>query len=272
MIKKAIPEEAGKIVELVSIILPTSILVEIGEEVLAENLRNDKQVSYVYEKGGKILGHANVFSDSNVGILGNFAVSPSLRGQGIARRIVQYLQEHCEKLDLTHLAGYTLLQHEYSQRIFDEQYIPVGVSLSGRNPLNPRDRLFNEQMLNAEIALCKPLRKKVTLTVPELSGFETDVRELYEIINVDITTKEGETEIEENLLNYLVVDVRDERAASLIGTAYERNYVFLGLYPSGTDGLNMLGFASEDLVRKLPNKYITNTPDRNEFVKRVLFS
>lgn len=272
MIRPATPKDAGKIVEFVSAILPTSILVTIKEEALAENLKSGRHVSYVYDEGGKILGHANLFSESNLGILGNFAVSPSLRGNGIAGRIVQYLQEHCEKLQLTHIAGYALLQHGYSQRLFDRQYIPVGVALSSENPLNSKDELFSENMLNAEIALCKPLGEKVTLNVPELSGFESDVIELYKNINVGVITKKGNPKIEKSLPNYLVVDIRDKRATSLITAAYEKNYVFLGLYPSSIDGLNMLGFASEDLVRKLSKHFKTNNLERENFVcKRLCY-
>jgi hypothetical protein len=75
-----------------------------------------------------------------------------------------------------------------------------------------------------------------------------------------------------DLEDYVVIDIRDESASSLIRYAYERDYVCLGIFPSGCDSLNMLGFASKKLIKRLPSNYVTSNNERENFVKTILVS
>jgi N-acetylglutamate synthase-like GNAT family acetyltransferase len=269
MIRKAKPEDAEEIIKLVSRILPSSVLVQIDKSTLESNLRNETQVSYVYDAEG-IQAHASLYSESNVSILGNFAVSSSLRHLGIARLLMKLLEDKGKKIDMTHLSAYALLQHEYSQRLFDNSYIPVGVSLSSVRALNYNDSLFDGRMLNGEICLCKPLGKNHEIVVPGLSGFETRIKDLYKSINVRVGVDKKLKQPISPIDDYVVVDIREESASSLIRSAHERNYVCLGIFPSGRDGLNMLGFASKKFVNKLSQNYVTNNNERDEFVRTTL--
>jgi len=269
MIRKAKPEDAEEIIKLVSRILPSSVLVQIDKPTLESNLRNETQVSYIYDAEG-IQAHASLYSESNVGILGNFAVSSSLRHLGIARLLIRHLEDYGKKLGLTHLSAYALLQHEYSQRLFDDSYIPVGVSLSSTNTLNSEDDLFDEEMFNGEICLCKPFGKNQGVVVPDLSGFESKIKDLYKSIQVDVSVNPKPNKSIVPPDDYVVVDIREELAGSLIHNAYEKGYVCLGIFPSGRDDLNMLGFASKKLIQNFSQDYVTNSGERNEFVRTTL--
>ncbi|MHA1797429.1 MAG: GNAT family N-acetyltransferase [Candidatus Helarchaeota archaeon] len=269
MIRKAKPEDAEGIINFVSEILPISILVKIGKSTLESNLRNGTQVSYIYDVKG-IQAHASLYSESNVGILGNFAVSSSFRRLGISKSLMRLLEYDGKRLGLTHLSTYALLQHEFSQRLFDNQYIPIGVSLSSVERLNSYDELFDERMLNGEICLCKPLEENNTIVVPDLSGFERVIKDLYKSINVRVIVDKKPNQPVNHLDDYFVVDIRKELAGSLIHTAYESDYVCLGIFPSGRDGLNMLGFASKHFVKNLCNNYVTSNYERAKFVRTIL--
>ena len=202
--------------------------------------------------------------------MGNFAVSPSLRGLGIAKSLMMLLEKEGERLGLTYLSAYALLQHEYSQRLFDNQYVPVGVSLSSVGTLNSNDHLFDRRMLNGEICLCKPLEKNYRIVVPELSGFDSRIKDLYKSISVDIFVDEKPSRPITRLGDYVVVDIREESAGSLIRSAYERDYVCLGIFPSGREGLNMLGFASKKLINTSSQNYVANNNERDKFVRTTL--
>ena len=92
MIRKAKPDDTEGIIKLVSGILPSSVLAQIDKSTLEINLRNGTQISYVYNDEG-IKAHASLYSESNVGILGNFAVSSSLRGLGIAKSLMMLIEK-----------------------------------------------------------------------------------------------------------------------------------------------------------------------------------
>lgn len=270
MIRKAKPEDAQEIAEFVSEVLPSSILAQIDNGVLEENLSRGTQISYIYDSG-RIKAHASLYSESQIGILGNFAVSPSLRGLGIAKSLMVLLEKEGERLGLTHFSAYALLQHEYSQRLFDNQYVPVGVSLSSVGTLNSNDDLFDRMMLNGEICLCKPLEEDYRIVVPELSGFDSRVKDLYKSICVDVFVDRKPSRSISRIDDYVVVDIREESAGALIRDAYEKDYVCLGIFPSGRDGLNMLGFASKRFLNKLSQNYVTNNNERDEFVRKILW-
>ncbi|MEA3378407.1 MAG: hypothetical protein U9Q69_02085 [Nanoarchaeota archaeon] len=68
-----------------------------------------------------------------------------------------------------------------------------------------------------------------------------------------------------------IVGEFSQLSSALIRGAYEKDYVCLGIFPSGRDGLNMLGFASKRLLNRLSKNYATNNNERDKFVRTTLF-
>lgn len=232
-------------------------------------MNTEKQISYIFSKNDIIKGHSGSYSNSSVAVIGNTVVAEECRNKGVAKNLKKHLFKDIFNKNISHLVAYALLSHDYTQKHYDSSFIPCGLTLSFDDFLSKEDSLYQTNEVNCDIALCKPI-SSAKIVIPDVSFFQEEIINLYHLLNCEVEIKKTPYSNIYSLEDYLVVDLRDETAQNKIIKANKEDYSFLGIYPSANDGLNILGFASKNLMTKLPRNYKTNSLDREKFVKRLL--
>jgi ribosomal protein S18 acetylase RimI-like enzyme len=84
-----------------------------GDAIWAEALQDERYAAWVAEDGGRLAGFVDVFlfpdvgHDRYIGVINNVVVDVRARGQGVGKRLVREVVEHCRRHDAVEVHVWT---------------------------------------------------------------------------------------------------------------------------------------------------------------------
>ncbi len=272
MIRKARPNESNEVLNLIARTFPNSAIVKRGDGELKRDLETGKYVSYIALKSKRIVGHAGVQIINNCGIFGGFIVDQSYRGEGVGRRLFDTRMEDAEQDNsIDRIVSYVSLRQSISQRLYDERFFPLGLSLSV-NPYSVNEGEFKKGRYSLELVLGWNKKGGFKIKTP-YSEFYDQMRRLYSSIggNLEIKTLDEDNEMPIVEEKPVVINIKDCNGEEL-RKLYEKGFTFLGILPSGKDGLDTIGFVSPKKLGeiKVDSIFYISGDERTRFVNQIL--
>lgn len=132
--------------------------IKLGEEVFCTNTIGGRYKSIVCINDGTIIGHAGIHLCNDYNILNALVVDPFYRNQGIGRLLFEARLDYCIKQRVRWVIGYSMLQHQWSQRLYGDSFYPIGLAVGYSDVYASADEVWNMQNSNAEIILCRNIR------------------------------------------------------------------------------------------------------------------
>lgn len=160
MIRKANIDDIDGIFSLLKTTYSNHSLISRGVDDFVQNLQNSKYISFIAVQGGKIAGHAGIYLQEDFSLLNAFCVRKGHRGNGLGKLLFQARLDETAKLRRRYTVGYAMMQHPFSQTLYDDSFFSIGMTFGYRDIFNQGNNSFNCGESNAEIVLCKAQTNK----------------------------------------------------------------------------------------------------------------
>jgi len=273
MIRKAYLDESFQIIDLISKTFPNSALVRRGSKNLEKDIGAGKYLSYVFIKNGHLIGHGGVQILEDCGILGGFVVDRNYRGKGIGKELFQKrLIDLEENRVIDRVVSYVSLRQPISNDLYDSRFIPLGLSLS-INPYSNTESNLNIGKYSLELVLGWNKKNSFKLQIPP-SPYSRKIVELYSSIGGDVMIRNSDIIECPPMEEELYVLNLSKNSSERLKYFFQKKFIFLGILPSGREGLKMGGFISRDNLEKIKNNliYYISGKDRIKFISEILNS
>jgi len=219
----------------------------LGEKTFCDKLAAGKYKSIVCIENSLIVGHAGIHICDDYNILNALVIDPSYRNQGIGGLLFEARIDYCIKQRVRWIIGYAMLQHQWSQRLYDDNFFPIGLDVGYEDVYASADNVWNRQNSNAEIVLCRNVREE-----DEPIMFDADTTILRQEIQ-DIVIKMGI----QPKWNNCTVSKNDCIFLGFTPTPHSLfNYNFINVSKSNLDFDKMEPFLQKniDFINKIKNK------------------
>ena len=271
-IEIASESEVIEIFDLVRQVFPSNGLVNLGVDVLRENIRQKNYISFIARIDNRIVGHAGVLVNDGISFLGGLVVSPEFRGRGIGRKLADSRTSYCLEEDrVSHIVLYSILNHRNSQTFYDDSFIPVGLCVEQKNKFSPGDPLY-QLSSSYEIVLCRPKFNRERRIISNGGLILSDrIQEIYNSINIKIEFNEGSKTLDGYITKeqMIGIDLSSPYAKSFTQDCLNQDYIFTGLLPNCQKGLGILGFAKNNQFLKEVIKYKPRVASRDRFIESI---
>lgn len=220
----------------------------LGEKAFCINLAEGRYKSIVCIDNDMVVGHAGIRICGDYNILNALVIDPSCRNKGIGGLLFKMRLDYCIKQRVRWIIGYAMLQHQWSQRLYDDNFFPIGLEVGYEDVYAYTNGTWNKQNSNAEIVLCRNVRNGVKNII-----FDVDTTILSQEIQ-DIVSKMGI----HPKWNNSTVSKNDCSFLGFTPTPYELfNYNFLDLSKSNFDFDKMEPFSKKtiDFINSIKIRY-----------------
>ena len=191
----------------------------LGEKTFCDNLAKGKYKSIVCIKDDIIVGHAGIHLCSDYHILNALVIDPSKRNQGIGGSLFMKRLDYCLNQKVSWIIGYAMLQHQWSQRLYDDNFFPIGLEVGYEDVYASDDDIWNRQKSNAEIILCRNVgtEQKTIMFDEDIINSKKEIQDIADKMGIyskwnKITSKNnciflGFTPTPYTLFNYNYLDI-----------------------------------------------------------------
>lgn len=264
-IKYAMPKETEEITEFLSSIFEKNSLAIYCSD-LERKLSEDKYKSIIALDDNRIIGHFGITILDRGVIFNMMAVNRSYRGYGLAGKLLQNAIDYSrDRGDIDHVLGYCVLQHQYSEKIHDDTFKPVGFVITQDNPLNNSDPLSKSRLFGGNLAVCKMLKKPENLVLNYAGFFKRDIKRILNSIGMSVEFGEGRV-LKQDIDDYVEIDIKK---SSDVLNSLKEDYVCLGLLPNPHSGFYNFGFVKKDKLNPQGELVVSND-ERKIFIQSIL--
>jgi GNAT superfamily N-acetyltransferase len=171
MIRRVEPSEAGQVFNLMGKVYADHSFLDQGLATYTEQLERGDYVSLGNFDDDTLLAHAGFSTGAKFALINALVVDPATRGAGLGRTIfearINYLRSN-HSFDF--IVGYSMMQHLRSQRLYSDDFKPIGLDVGYPDIYHGDDSDYNlGTSANAEIVLCQRLYEadhRVDLRLP----------------------------------------------------------------------------------------------------------
>ncbi len=171
MIRRVKPSEAAQVFDLLRKVYATHSFLEQGVDAYRDLLQSGRYVSLGDFEGGTLRVHAGYGVHPDFALISLLVVDPAIRGGGLGRAIFEARLADIESSQtVPFVVGYSMMQHLWSQRLYSDEFKPIGLDIGYPDIYHQADSVFNRgDASNAELVLCWRIsgRKSIiSLNVP----------------------------------------------------------------------------------------------------------
>lgn len=243
MMRTVSPGEAGQVFDLMGRVYSGHSFLDQGVEAFQAQLEDGGYVSIgSFDGDGTLQAHAGYRVHPDFALMNALVVNPDLRGAGLGRAVFQARLDHIKnRRAFDFVVGYSMMQHLGSQKLYPDDFKPIGVEIGYPDIYHQEDTKYNQgDASNAEIVLCQRLSSR------EYSA------------NIAVSLRDRA--IAQQVLDTLGVSVefheRDED---------REEGAFLGFHPDTTRGLFVPAFLGHTATVDF-GPLLTSTPERGAFI------
>lgn len=163
MIRTLVPAEAEQLFGLMAKVYSDHSFLRQGIDAYQEQLRDGSYVSVGEFDGTQLRAHAGYRVLANYALINTLVVDPQYRSLGLGRdvfnaRLAHVIANH----SFDFVAGFSMMQHVKSQRLYDDAFKPIGLDIGYPDIYHRADAAFNRgKASNAELVLCRRLGNRL---------------------------------------------------------------------------------------------------------------
>lgn len=162
MIRKLNQNDTEQVFGLMNEVYRDHSFLKQGMDEYNTQLKNGCYVSIGEFEGDKLRAHAGYKAFENYALMNALVVDPRYRGLNLGRGIFNArLDDITEKKAFDFVFGFSMMQHIYSQRLYDDGFKPIGIDIGYEDIYRNAYSDFNRGIkANAELVLCRNLSHK----------------------------------------------------------------------------------------------------------------
>ncbi|MEO5627417.1 MAG: hypothetical protein ABIQ89_00840 [Candidatus Saccharimonadales bacterium] len=249
MIREVAPDEAPQVFGLMERVYGNHTLTAGGVEAYSASITNGDYISVGLFEGDNLTAHAGIRLAGNFAIINALVVDPDRRGAGMGKAVFgARLERVRQETSVDFVAGYSMTQHLWSQKLYSDKFMPVGLDIGYPDIYKNKDSIYNRGMaFNAEIVLCQRLtdnNHEVKLSL--IRENQSLARHILAKIGVDC--------------------IFDDTPSSNVVT--NPNDTFLGFHPVADGGLFLPGYLAQG-VRVAFDGIQSSNDVRGDFIESI---
>ncbi len=172
MIRRLNQNDAEQVFYLMSEVYSDHSFLRQGVDQYSTQLQNEQYISIGEFENDKLRAHAGYKAYKNYALMNALVVDPRYRGLDLGRDVFNArLDDITENEAFDFVFGFSMMQHTYSQRLYDDRFKPIGIDIGYQDIYHNKYSAFNRGVKsNAELILCRNLSYRTIqaeISVPE---------------------------------------------------------------------------------------------------------